>query len=67
MPVTLTDKFPNQDAFEYAQRRSHGRVSFIRSSIDATAVPSHLSGFRTLFNGYIIFAPTRPGISYRML
>ena len=58
VPVTLTDKFPNRDAFEYAQRRSHGRVGFIGASIDATAVPQDLSGFRTLFSGLHHFRPS---------
>ncbi len=57
LPVTLTDKFPNRVAFEYAERRSNGRVGFIGRSVDATAVPPHLSGFRTLFGGLHHFRP----------
>jgi hypothetical protein len=57
VPVTLTDKFPNRAAFEYAKRRSDGGVSFIGVSIDATAVPSDLPGFRTLFCGLHHFRP----------
>ena len=57
IPVTLTDKFPNRDAFEYAKRRSDGAVGFIEDSVDATAVPSDLSGFRTLFCGFHHFRP----------
>ena len=57
VPVTLTDKFPNRNAFEYAQRGSNGEVDFIGTSIDATNVPSHLSGFRTLFSGLHHFRP----------
>ena len=57
VPVTLTDKFPNRAAFEYAQRRSDGGVGFIGRSVDATAVPPDLSGFRTLFSGLHHFRP----------
>ena len=57
VPVTLTDKFPNRNAFEYAQRGSNGGVDFIGTSIDATNVPSHLSGFRTLFSALHHFRP----------
>lgn len=57
VPATLTDKFPNRDAFEYARCRSHGEVDFIDTSVDATAVPPNLSGFRTLFGGLHHFRP----------
>ena len=57
LPVTLTDKFPNRAAFEYARQRSGGSVAFIESSVDATAVPPDLSGFRTLFSGLHHFRP----------
>ena len=57
VPVTLTDKFPNRAAFEHARRRSEGDVGFVDSSVDAAAVPAHLSGFRTLFSGMHHFRP----------
>ena len=64
VPVTLTDKFPNRAAFEYANRRSDGGVGFIGSPVDATAVPPDLSGFRTLFGGLHHF---RPDVARRIL
>ncbi len=57
VPVTLTDKFPNRAAFEYARRKSSGAVEFVDIPVDATAVPSHLAGFRTLFSGLHQFRP----------
>ena len=57
VPITLTDKFPNQAAFEYANLRSDGGVGFIGGSVDATAVPPDLSGFRTLFGALHHFRP----------
>ena len=47
--VTLTDKFPNLSAFKYASERTNGGVDFLEEPVDATAVPPHLSGFRTMF------------------
>ncbi len=57
VPVTLTDKFPNRAAFEHARRNSNGDVGFVDSPVDATAVPSNLAGFRTLFSGLHHFRP----------
>ena len=64
VPVTLTDKFPNRSAFAYVRRRSDGVISFVESSVDATAVPHHLAGFRTLFSGLHHF---RPELARRIL
>ena len=47
--LALTDKFPNLAAFKYARDRSHDGVDFMEEPVDATAIPSHLTGFRTLF------------------
>jgi len=57
VPVTLTDKFPNKSAFEYVRQVTGGGVDFIETPIDATAVPAHLPGFRTLFSGLHHFRP----------
>ena len=57
VPATLTDKYPNRAAFEYARHRSGGGVDFIDTSVDVTAVPPNLSGFRTLFGGLHHFRP----------
>ncbi len=57
VPVILTDKFPNRPAFERARRVTGGGVDFIETPVDATAVPAHLVGFRTLFSGLHHFGP----------
>ena len=55
--ITLTDKYPNYPAFDYAKKRSGGAVDFLEDSVDATEVPSHLSGFRTFFASLHHFRP----------
>ena len=57
IPFTMTDKFPNRAAFEYAWRRSAGKVNFIDAPVDAAAVPPNLDGFRTLFTALHHFRP----------
>ena len=54
---TLTDRFPNLDAFERARDAADGAIDFVRTPVDARAVPDHLRGFRTLFNAFHHFAP----------
>ena len=55
--VTLTDKFPNLEAFERQRAASGGRIDFRASSVDATAVPDDLGGVRTLFLAFHHFPP----------
>lgn len=52
---TLTDKFPNGDAFTRATAEAGVRASF--APVDAAGVPSHLRGFRTLFTSMHHFDP----------
>lgn len=55
--VTLTDLYPNRPAFERAARDGGGAVTGHFDSVDATAVPAALPGFRTLFNAFHHFRP----------
>ncbi len=55
--VTLTDFFPNVDAFEYAHAETDGAVDFEARPIDAKHVPAELAGVRTLFNALHHFRP----------
>ncbi len=57
IPVVLTDKFPDREAFSALNANSRGSVSACLDSIDATAVPEKLSGLRTLFNSFHHFHP----------
>jgi hypothetical protein len=54
---TLTDRFPNIDAFQCIAAESQGKIAFRTDSIDAKAVPQDLIGFRTMFNAFHHFAP----------
>jgi hypothetical protein len=49
--ATLTDKFPNLDAFHNLCRIPDSRITFVEDSVDASDVPDNLMGFRTLFTG----------------
>lgn len=55
--VTLSDKFPNLAAFNYARERTNGGVDYLEEPVDATAIPSHLNGFRTSFGALHHFRP----------
>ena len=57
VPIVMTDKFPNQSAFERTKQASAGRIDFLSESVDATDVPASLTGVRTLFNGFHHFRP----------
>lgn len=57
--VTLTDLYPNVEAFGRTKRRASGRVDFRAEPVDATRVPADLPGFRTLFSAFHHFAPER--------
>jgi hypothetical protein len=55
----LSDKFPDEAALQVAcqHRESAGRLSYLVDSVDATAVPRQLTGFRTLFQLLHHFPP----------
>jgi hypothetical protein len=55
--ATLTDLFPNIPAFEAVANASHGAIDYLRTPVDARAVPRELTGLRTLFNGFHHFKP----------
>lgn len=50
--VILTDRFPNIAAYREAAVRSGGAIGYHPTSVDATAVPTELSGVRTLFSAF---------------
>ena len=55
--ATLTDLFPNLPAFERTAAASNGAIGYVRTPVDARAVPRELTGLRTLFNGFHHFRP----------
>lgn len=57
--VKLSDFYPNAAAFERITAQGDGRVSFVPTSVDATAVPAALTGFRTMFTCMHHFQPDK--------
>jgi hypothetical protein len=55
--ATLTDLYPNVPALARAAAESGGAIEYIAEPVDARAVPKHLPGLRTLFNGFHHFHP----------
>ena len=49
--IILTDLYPNLAAFGHIQTSTQNRIRFEEKSIDATSVPTHLQGIRTVFSG----------------
>lgn len=52
--VCLSDLYPNLAAFAALRVRSHDRLHYLATSVDATNVPAELSGVRTMFNVYLV-------------
>lgn len=55
--VTLTDLYPNPEAFAWSAALAPGRVTGLPSPVDARAVPRELVGLRTIFNAFHHFRP----------
>jgi hypothetical protein len=55
--VWLTDKYPNEASLRTIQKRTRQRLRYHLSPVEATRIPSHLQGFRTLFNAFHHFPP----------
>jgi hypothetical protein len=57
--VTLTDLFPNIEAFEKISAQSRGNIDYITAPVDATDVSEDLTGFRTMFASFHHFKPEK--------
>lgn len=55
--ITLTDKFPNIEAYEYLENKTDHVIKFDDRSIDAANVPIDLKGTRTMFSAIHHFQP----------
>lgn len=55
--VSLTDKYPNHEAVLKWPEGSRQGIEYLAEPVDATRVPSHLKGMRTLFEGFHHFKP----------
>ena len=52
LPVILTDRFPNFDAYRLLKRESNGDIDFADKPVDASCVPPELTGLRTIFSAF---------------
>lgn len=55
--VVLSDLYPNVAALDAMRLRSGGRLDYAAAAVDATNVPRHLDGVRTMFNAFHHFPP----------
>ncbi len=55
--VLLTDKYPNQRAFQQIQEATGRVVGFYPEPVDAMRIPPELAGFRTMFSTFHHFGP----------
>jgi hypothetical protein len=55
--ITLTDKFPNTEAFEMIAERNTGNIGYCVESVDVFQVPKKLIGFRVLYSAVHHFKP----------
>lgn len=55
--VTLTDLYPNLDAYKYLQEQSGGKINYLAEPVNAMAVPENIPGVRTIFSSFHHFKP----------
>jgi hypothetical protein len=56
---TLTDKFPNIEAYQHLKNKTNGKINFDTRSVDAASVPADLKGVRTMFSAIHHFQPAQ--------
>jgi hypothetical protein len=55
--VTLTDKYPNLQAFNKTKERFGNKIHYIPEAVDAMNIPAYLKGIRTIFSAFHHFEP----------
>lgn len=55
--VTLTDKYPDPAAARKWPAAARAEIEYLDEPVDAMNVPAHLTGMRTLFEGFHHFQP----------
>jgi hypothetical protein len=55
--ITLTDKFPNIEAYQLIKKRTGNSIDYCDESVDVFHVPENLRGFRILFSAIHHFKP----------
>jgi len=63
--VKLTDKYPHPEAVQKWAETSLNGIEYLAEPVDATHVPDHLKGMRTLFEGFHHFKPEQAGLILR--
>jgi hypothetical protein len=56
--VRLTDKYPHPNSARRWANIGDGGIEYLDQPVDATDVPPHLTGMRTMFEGFHHFRPT---------
>jgi hypothetical protein len=56
--VFLSDKFPSAATLADAAPLAANQIYFVRESVDATQIPEHMNGFRTIFSAFHHFNPS---------
>lgn len=54
---TLSDKFPNVEAYKNIKKRTQSRITYINNSVDILKDSSELRGLRTMFSAVHHFQP----------
>lgn len=57
VPAVITDKYPDPEMAAELACTSGSKLSVSLDPVDATALPAHFTGFRTLFNSFHHFRP----------
>jgi hypothetical protein len=57
MRIKLTDKYPHPEAVHAWTGTTRQEIEYLAEPVDATNIPSHLKGMRTLFEGFHHFKP----------
>ncbi|MDB5236156.1 MAG: hypothetical protein JWR44_3149 [Hymenobacter sp.] len=55
--ITLTDLYPQPEAWEDIAEQTHGAIDYVPATVDALTVPAHLRGFRAIFSAFHHFPP----------
>ncbi|MCE3296065.1 MAG: hypothetical protein K0R65_1779 [Crocinitomicaceae bacterium] len=55
--ITLTDKFPNVEAYAFLEEKTQGGIDYIPAPVDVFNIPRELKGFRVLFSAVHHFKP----------
>lgn len=52
IPFTLTDKFPNINAYQFIKKKTNGKINYFSLPVNAAQVDPSLKGVRTIFSAF---------------